>query len=684
MDEDAGKLKRREFLAGLGTVAALGSLLGEGGEPAKAQAPAPQLYACPDPPSAMLLATGGAQPNTPGASDAQSIPSLTNPNILVIISDQFRQPQWLDQAHYTTYASSVIPHIWGLRSKSVSFSQYYVNATACTPSRSCLMTGLYAPQTAMYVTQRDTSEPNLDPLYPTWGDAIQQLNPVYSGNVYWFGKWHLSAALGGTLTGYGFKTELYPSASNPSPNGFPNEGSNGGLFSCAPTTSMWYDKTLASDAQIASDFTSWLGGGYGVLPSHWCATVSLVNPHDIGKFPYWLDQYTGGCQPPTGNGYGTQAYFNPPAAPPAFYATSPLTFPSPWNFESINPTTTHKPPLQALLIRGLDQQDNSGQPLASADYNSLLNYYYSLQTAVDTQVGNILSALTSSGLASKTIVIFTSDHGEYCGSHSMRDKAGAVYDETIRVPLFVAIPGMTQNVNLGQMCSSVDFFGLICDLATGGTAAWRTAYPDLANRESVYDYIYSNSAEQYRIVNIRIGGSSNPMPTPYIVHTTDENLIGESPGAPSFAQVAAPSAVNSHVACIRTKTTSANSGFNGFKYAVYSSWANCSTIPNSNQPDYEYYDYQDSFNNRGELGNNYYTNTDANSLQTLADLQAQFGTWASPTGGIGIMGTELNVQLTGLGTDGATKLNCVLQQQARPAYFAYLLGPGVCTAPSCS
>jgi hypothetical protein len=363
-----------------------------------------------------------------------------------------------------------------------------------------------------------------------------------------------------------------------------------------------------------------------------------------------------------------------------------MAVPTTWNYESVNPGTTNKPPLQQLLKDSLDNQYNGGSPLSyPGDYKDLLNYYYSLQGLVDAQVGRITTALDESGLAPNTVVVFTSDHGEYGGSHSMHDKAGAVYDEAIRVPLYVSIPGMMGNVDLNQMCSAVDFFGLMCDLATGGAGTWATTYPDLAGRESIYNYIFSNSAEQNRLVDIYIGGTRTS--TPYILHTTDENLAGESEDAETYAELAEPGTVNSHVACIRTKTTNPSStsyGNNGFKYAVYSTWGSCTTVPNATTPNYEYYDYQDSFDNRAELGNNYYGNTDPDSMQTLLSLQTKFGAWntSSPyTGGTGIIGNELNVALTGLGTDGSTELNCVLLEDARPAYFSYL--GQTCTAPSC-
>ncbi len=40
-------------------------------------------------------------------------------------------------------------------------------------------------------------------------------------------------------------------------------------------------------------------------------------------------------------------------------------------------------------------------------------------------------------VAANTVVVFTSDHGEYGASHGLRGKGGGVYEEAIRVPLIV-------------------------------------------------------------------------------------------------------------------------------------------------------------------------------------------------------------------------------------------------------
>ena len=46
----------------------------------------------------------------------------------------------------------------------------------------------------------------------------------------------------------------------------------------------------------------------------------------------------------------------------------------------------------------------------------------------------MLGALEASGAWDDTVIIFTSDHGDMCGSHGLRSKGPFVYDEIMRVP----------------------------------------------------------------------------------------------------------------------------------------------------------------------------------------------------------------------------------------------------------
>ncbi len=68
--------------------------------------------------------------------------------------------------------------------------------------------------------------------------------------------------------------------------------------------------------------------------------------------------------------------------------------------------------------------------------------YYGLTTWVDDVVGRMLAALDAHGLAENTIVIFTSDHGDYLGNHG-RVQKGDLHEESVRIPLIVRVPPST-------------------------------------------------------------------------------------------------------------------------------------------------------------------------------------------------------------------------------------------------
>ena len=66
--------------------------------------------------------------------------------------------------------------------------------------------------------------------------------------------------------------------------------------------------------------------------------------------------------------------------------------------------------------------------------------YFAMAKNADDNMGRILDYLDESGLADKTIVVFTSDHGEMLGSHGRRNKM-VPYAEAVRVPVIVRWPG---------------------------------------------------------------------------------------------------------------------------------------------------------------------------------------------------------------------------------------------------
>lgn len=60
---------------------------------------------------------------------------------------------------------------------------------------------------------------------------------------------------------------------------------------------------------------------------------------------------------------------------------------------------------------------------------------------IDAAIGHVLNALSESGLADDTVVVFTSDHGDYMGDHQLLLKGALHYRSLVRVPFIWAEPG---------------------------------------------------------------------------------------------------------------------------------------------------------------------------------------------------------------------------------------------------
>jgi arylsulfatase A-like enzyme len=67
--------------------------------------------------------------------------------------------------------------------------------------------------------------------------------------------------------------------------------------------------------------------------------------------------------------------------------------------------------------------------------------YLAVISQMDNAIGMILDALDASGARDDTLVIYSSDHGDMCGSHGMFDKHYNLYDDIVRVPLILRWPG---------------------------------------------------------------------------------------------------------------------------------------------------------------------------------------------------------------------------------------------------
>jgi len=482
-------------------------------------------------------------PKPRGVSIGRRTPSQPTgrPNILVIVVDQLRYPQWVTAG---SFGLGFTPSLQKLREGGVSFAHHYTASNDCTPARSTLLTGLYTHQTGCMITGGST----LDPGFPTWGTMLRE----HGYHTHWFGKWHLThrdnhwtPPMGAAaLEQYGFAGGVYPS-----PDGAPGQG--------------W-----KRDPQIAEVFGEWFKSANHVHP--WCTTVSFVNPHDIAWWYLWSDRV------------------------PAETAAKPVTRRLPPNFETPELLAERRKPrlqrsFQEAAAASFGPVPFTG-PEVPARWLEFLDLYLKLQREVDRHIGQVLRTLHSRPeVEANTVIVFTSDHGEYGASHGLRGKGASAYEEALRVPLIVkdpreeltAAPAQTRT----QLTSSVDVAPLLLTIASG-SSAWRqdSRYSHLAKRLDLSELLKDPSAPG----------------RDYVLHATDEMVT-------EYAVETYAAGAPLHVVAVRTPEA---------KFATYSNWPEDGIVPTTLAQESELYDYSNQ-GGRLELDNSAGRNDLEQSMHTL-------------------------------------------------------------------
>ena len=356
---------------------------------------------------------------------------MNAPNILLIVSDQERQRDWIP-------AGFNLPARQRLMDEGLEFTRYYTHTSPCSPARGTLFTGQYLPV-------HGVNENCIMPANGELSTDAQTLGKLFRDKGYYTGykgKWHLAPDAFPDMDAYGFSDW---------------EGNDKAFWGQAGSG-------VEFDEPIARSAADWIRDRNGDS-APWFLSVGLVNPHDVMWFPMdqpWYQQENAAQVKALKDRYATYDWGREDPLP-AFNLPYEEWFTElPMNFHDDLHT---KPDVHRRFMHEMSRSNGYLDPNDHAKWIRLLDYYLKLHQMSDESLSLILSALDDTKAWDNTIVIFTADHGDQCGSHGLRSKGPWNYEETMRIPLYVVASGITKPGTVSDaMMSPVDLAATICEL----------------------------------------------------------------------------------------------------------------------------------------------------------------------------------------------------------------------------
>lgn len=380
------------------------------------------------------VATTAGKPATKPLQRRAKGPGGRRPNVLFIMSDQERG--WPDlPAQLGLHAHE------RLLEAGTGFSNFNVNTTPCSPSRSNIYTGQHTQHTGIGTNVGSFPFPSLDPNIPTLGHMLRQ-HGYYAA---YKGKWHLSDIPSDPNVHYG----PYRDASHAlEPFGFADASHNG-----IADGSMWYG--FKFDGETASEAALWLHEQGKKLDQPWFLAVNFVNPHDI----CWFDTHDHHMRDTRLN----PTFLSPTMPPPVSdIYNKHWDLPLPKSFYTDD--LQHKPWAQTSYqqeCNAIYGHLDSGDEAIWRQYQS---FYFNCIRDMDRHVGTVLDALQSAGLDDNTIIIYTSDHGDMLAAHGLRQKGPTMYKENVRVPLIIRHPDVAGGASTQALGSAIDLAPTVLSL----------------------------------------------------------------------------------------------------------------------------------------------------------------------------------------------------------------------------
>jgi len=120
----------------------------------------------------------------------------------------------------------------------------------------------------------------------------------------------------------------------------------------------------------------------------------------------------------------------------------------------------YRPPmLYSRLYRGdgLSGPDTETMRKARDNYDREIRY-------LDDMLRSLIESLEAQGKLERTLIVVLSDHGEEFSEHGYYQHGGAVFEETLRVPLIFVGPGVAPDRRIATQVSLIDVLPTLLDL----------------------------------------------------------------------------------------------------------------------------------------------------------------------------------------------------------------------------
>lgn len=355
------------------------------------------------------------------------------------------------------------PNIDRIAERGMRFDRAFVENSLSTPSRACLMTGLYSNQNG----QRQLGE-GIDTTRTFFTEQLQQAG--YQTAV--VGKWHMGCDPKGFdyYHIYNDQGQYY----NPQYRGTDTDGKY--IVEEGYSTDLTTDHALSFIEHRDTNKPFCLLLHHKAPHRNWLANTKYFGMYDNVNFPmpetFYDDYETRGSAVRTQKMSVTKDMrweqdFKVPEMLDTANADSWDSYLSLMNeVNRMNPEQRiawgkyYFPRNRRLLEARL-----TGKELDEWKYQNYIRDYMSVIKSVDESVGRVLDYLDSHGLTDNTIIVYTSDQGFYMGEHGWFDKR-FMYEESLRTPLLIAYPG---HIQPGTVCNklvqNIDYAPTFLDLA---------------------------------------------------------------------------------------------------------------------------------------------------------------------------------------------------------------------------